>query len=119
MDSSVITDQITGTWGPAALLATVIILLLTGKLVTKRTKDELISAQKDYFEGRISDIKASYEERLSEMRNTNSTLTTALQGAVSNVSNLISQVDELQELTRVATPAIVAARQAAENDNAS
>lgn len=119
MDSSLITDQITGTWGPAALLASVIILLLTGRLVTKKTKDELVKAQKDYFEGRIDDIKTSYEERLSEMRNTNATLTEALQGAVGNVTNLIGQLDEMQELTRIATPAIVAARNAAENTNAS
>lgn len=112
-------EQLTGTWGPAALLATVIILLLTGRLVTKKTKDELVTAQKEYYEGRITDIKAGYEDRLTEMRSTNETMSRALSGAVDNVTKLISQVDELQELTRVATPAIVAARSAAENQNAS
>ena len=112
-------EQVSGTWGPAALLATVIILLLTGRLVTKKTKDELVNAQKEYYEGRITDIKAGYEDRLTEMRTTGETMSRALSGAVDNVTKLISQVDELQELTRVATPAIVAARSAAENPDAS
>ena len=112
-------EQVSGTWGPAALLATVVILLLTGRLVTKKTKDELVEAQKEYYEGRITDIKAGYEDRLTEMRNTNETMSRALSGAVDNVTKLISQVNEMQELARVATPALVAARSAAESTNAS
>lgn len=127
MDGYSLVETATGSWGPAALVAVATILFFTGKIVAKPTvdrllksKDEQLEVQKAYYEGRISDIAAAHKDQVQELRTARDNYSTALQGAVDNVSKLIAQVDELQELSRAATPAILGARQAAEgrsNDN--
>jgi archaellum component FlaC len=72
--------------------------------------------QKEYYEGRIADLKSGHSEISTDLRTTRETTSQALQGAIHNTTRLISQVDELQELTRVATPVLIA-RAAVENAN--
>lgn len=135
MDGLTLVTSITDSWGPPALIAAFIILFFTGKILSERTltklldaknaqletqqtnHNALVEAQKTYYEGRIAELNAGFTERLGEIRRTNDTISSALQGAVDNVTKLIAQVDELQELTRVATPVIVAQRAAVESND--
>lgn len=124
MDGLTLVESVTGTWGPAALIAVAIALFFMGKIVSERTvlkllasKDEQLATQKSYYEGRIADIKSGHSERMDEVRKSRDTLSEALQGAIDNVTKLIAQVEELQELTRAATPVMVAQRAAAEDQN--
>lgn len=117
MDGLSLVETATGTWGPAALLAVATVMFFAGKIVAKPTvdkllkgKDEALETQKNYYEGRISDINAAHAEQVTELRHSRDTISQALQGAVDNTTKLIAQNNELQEITRTLTPVVVSQR---------
>jgi hypothetical protein len=111
-------------WGPESLLAVVVLLLVAGLLVPSRSlkrlqaeRDQLLR-QKDneytnivqYYEKRICDLKEIHSEIASGLRTTQDITQRALTHSVQNVTRLTAIVDEYAELTRVVTPALMAAR---------
>lgn len=111
-------------WGPGSLLALVIILLLMGQLIPSKSakrllaeKEEIIKQKqleydnmKAYYEDRIKDLKEIHSEITTNLRVTADIAQAALTQSVRNVTRLTGIVDEYAELTRVVTPALVAAR---------
>lgn len=122
MEVGHVIDVATGSWGPAAIVALATILFFTGKIIAKptvdkilKTKDDQLEAQKLYFEGRIHDLVRLHSEQIVDLRDTRDKLTTSLALQTSNVNQLLRQNDELQEITRTISPALLGARNAAEN----
>lgn len=113
--------NITGTWGPAALLGIGLFLVFSGRLVAERTvekllaaKDSQLASQKEYYEGRIRDLTSMTAEQVTDLRHTRDTTSEALDVSVNSVAKLLTQSGELMEIARTVAPALVAAREAAE-----
>lgn len=111
-------------WGPESLLALVVLLMVAGLLLPSRTlkrlqaeRDQLLKQKDDeydniveYYEKRIADLKEIHCEITGGLRTTQDITQRALTQSVQNVTRLTGIVDEYAELTRVVTPALVAAR---------
>lgn len=106
-------------WGPESLLALVVLLFIMGWLTPKYLVVREIKNLKEYHEARIrennkahedaiKEIQRHHEEVVSNLRTSQDVAQQALTQAVHNNQRLVGVVDDLTDLARVATPALVA-----------
>ena len=95
-------------WGPETLLTVLLFFIVLGKLNPSRVSDKLIKKQEEFYEGRIADLKDHHREVEQNLRASNDATRQALEQAIQNNMMLANLVNEYSELTRVATPALIA-----------
>lgn len=108
-------------WGPETLATFTVLAVILGVLQPKyvvskqlTAKDELYTEMKTYYESRIADLKEMHESVASDLRRTSDLNQQALGVAVDNNRKLVDQQDEMLNLARVATPALIARTNALE-----
>lgn len=109
-------------WGQVsagALLALVVVFILSGKLVWKKSQDKVFQDMKEHYESRIADLKEVHSDVTSGLRATNVAQGQALGVATNNVQKLVQQQDELLDLARTAAPALIAQRAEIESGSTS
>ena len=109
--------QVVQDWGPETVLAVVVLMLLLGWLVPKKISDREMKRVVEYYEGRLKEKDEYHGEIVKNLRDTADANTQALMQAVMNQQRLVTIVDEYANLTRVATPALVARQQVLEGRN--
>ena len=95
-------------WGPESLVAAFIFCMLVGWLNPKRITDKQIKELKEFYEARLEERERHYDAELENLRKGFDSSGQALMQAVHNTQRLIGIVDDYADLTRVATPALVA-----------
>lgn len=95
-------------WGSESLVAAFIFCMLIGWLNPKRATDRQIKELKEFYEARLAERERHYDAEIENLRNGLDTSQQALTQAVHNTQRLIGIVDDYADLTRVATPALVA-----------
>lgn len=95
-------------WGPESLVAAFIFCMLIGWLNPKRATDRQMKELKEFYEARLAEKERHHEIEIANLRHGFDTSQQALNQAVHNTQRLIGIVDDYADLTRVATPALVA-----------
>lgn len=95
-------------WGSESLLALCVFLFLMGWLTPRYTLNREIKNLKEYYEKRLEEKDAHHKEIVDNLRAGIDFTQQALSTSVNNNQRLVGIVDDLSDLTRVATPALVA-----------
>lgn len=92
-------------------------MLIMGWLTPKYSHAREIKNLKEYYEERLKEKDRHHLEFVESLRGTQDVTLQALTQSVHNTEKLVGIVDELIDLSRVATPALVARQDVLEGRN--
>ena len=95
-------------WGPESLLALIVFLFFMGWVTPRYVYSREIRNLKEFYEKRLEEKDRHHNEVIENLRSGLDTSQKALTQAVHNTQRLVGIIDDFADLTRVATPALVA-----------